>query len=318
MSGAHGNGFVEVGERCFVARYAAWDVNIGLVIGSGGAAVVDTRASAQQGRRILHDVRRVTGSTPVRWAVNTHVHFDHTFGNIAMEGVTIHAHENVSRRLAESARQVKALIEADPLPDREHPAITAEVLADVLATEIRLPDNVFSSVATIDLGDRLIELMHPGRGHTDSDLVVRVPDADVVFGGDLIEESAPPAFGPDSFPMEWAASLDLVVGLLTGRSTVVPGHGALVDKDFVQAQRADVADVSSLIRSLHSQGVEVDVALAAGGGSWPFPADHLETAVRRGYAQLDAAAPSHHSGAEPQTSHVHPPSGTTTLPLAND
>ena len=114
---------------------------------------------------------------------------------------------------------------------------------------------VFASVSTIDLGDRLVELMHPGRGHTDSDIVARVADADVVFGGDLIEESGPPSFGSDSFPLDWGSSLDLVVGLLTERTVVVPGHGKVVDKDFVETQRADVADVSTVIRSLFQQGV---------------------------------------------------------------
>ena len=142
---------------------------------------------------------------------------------------------------------------------------------------------------TIDLGDRQMELMHPGRGHTDGDIVARVPDADVVFGGDLVEESGPPSFGSDSFPLDWAGSLDLVVGLLTDRSVVVPWHGRPVDKDFVQAQRSDVADVSTLIRSLFAAGVAADEALAAGGVNWPYPAASLGVAVRRGYAQLTGA-----------------------------
>ena len=61
---------------------------------------------------------------------------------------------------------------------------------DVLATEIVLPDQTFSSARVLDLGDRLVELVYPGRGHTSGDIVVRVPDADVVLAGDLVEESA--------------------------------------------------------------------------------------------------------------------------------
>jgi glyoxylase-like metal-dependent hydrolase (beta-lactamase superfamily II) len=160
------------------------------------------------------------------------------------------------------------------------------VLHDVLTTELRGPDAVFSSVSTIDLGDRLVELMHPGLGHTDGDIVISVPDADVVFGGDLIEQSAPPGFGPDSFPLDWPGTLDLVVGLLTSGSVVVPGHGTTVDKAFVEAQRADVSDVAHVIRSLFTQGVPLGEVLEAGAGQWPYPADHLTDAVARGYAQL--------------------------------
>jgi glyoxylase-like metal-dependent hydrolase (beta-lactamase superfamily II) len=220
------------------------------------------------------------------------VHFDHTFGNAAMEGATIHAHENAARALAEHAADIRRQIEADPDPDPDpdQPAITAQVLDDVRTTEPRPPDVVFSSVRTIDLGDRLIELMHPGSGHTDGDLVARVADADVLFGGDLLEESGPPSFGTDSFPLDWAGSLDLVVGLLTDRTVVVPGHGAPVDRSFVQTQRAAIADVSNLIRGLHAQGVAAEQAVAAGGDDWPFPTTTIEGAVRRGYAQLSGAS----------------------------
>jgi glyoxylase-like metal-dependent hydrolase (beta-lactamase superfamily II) len=289
MDAVHGKGFVEVGDGCYVARYAAWDVSVGLVVGSSGAAVIDTRASAVQGREVLDDVRRLAPDSAVRWVVNTHVHFDHTFGNVSIAEASVHAHENAARGLVAHAADIKRRVEADREPDPEYPEITAAVLDDLLATQPRVPDAVFSSVQTIDLGDRLIELMHPGRGHTDGDIVARVPDADVVYAGDLLEESAPPSFGSDSFPLDWAGSLDLVVGLLTDRSVVVPGHGTPVDKDFVQAQRSDVADVSTLIRSLFAAGVRADEALAAGGSNWPYPAGHLEVAVRRAYAQLTGA-----------------------------
>ncbi|MBA2560664.1 MAG: MBL fold metallo-hydrolase [Propionibacteriales bacterium] len=286
MSDVSHQEFVEIADRCFVARYAEWDVSVGVVLGSSGLAVIDTRASARQGRQLHNDVRRFAPGCPLRWVINTHEHFDHTFGNVSMTGATIYAHENVSAGLKGSADRVKRLIETDRELDPDHPEITGQVLDDVLATGLRAPDVVFASVATIDLGDRLIELMHPGRGHTDGDVVARVPDADVVFGGDLVEQSGPPSFGPDSFPLDWPTSLDLVVGLLTDGSVVVPGHGATVDRQFVQAQRADVSDVSQLIRSLYQQGVALDDALAAGGDGWPYPAAHLATAVRRGYTHL--------------------------------
>jgi glyoxylase-like metal-dependent hydrolase (beta-lactamase superfamily II) len=290
MGAGRSEGFVEVADRCFVARYAAWDVSVGLVVGSSGACVIDTRATARQGRELVDDARRLVPESSVRWVVNTHVHFDHTFGNVSMGDARVYAHENAALRLAEHAADIKRQVVADPELDPAMPEITREVLDDLLATQLREPDATFSSVRTVDLGDRLLELIHPGRGHTDSDVVVRVADGDVVFAGDLIEESGPPAFGPDSFPLDWAGTLDLVVGLLTERTVVVPGHGARVDKGFVQAQRTDLAEVSNLVRALHSQGVGVDEAVAT-GDDWPFPAATVEAAVRRGYAQLTGGGP---------------------------
>ena len=101
-------------------------------------------------------------------------------------------------------------------------------------------DHTFSSVATIDLGDRAVELVHPGRGHTGGDLVVRIDDADVVLAGDLVEESGAPAYGDDCFPLDWPRSLDLALELIGQATVVVPGHGAPVDRDFVQEQRASI------------------------------------------------------------------------------
>lgn len=106
----------------------------------------------------------------------------------------------------------------------------------------------FSSALVLDLGDRQVELIHPGRGHTDGDLVVRVPDADVLLAGDLVEESGPPSVGEDAFPLEWPLTLDLVLGLLTPASVVVPGHGAAVDRDFVQQQAQDLATAAESVR----------------------------------------------------------------------
>lgn len=299
--------FREIADRVFIARYPQWDVTVGAVIGSDGILLIDTRASDQQGREMLDDVRRLAPDLPIRWVVNTHQHFDHTFGNIAMpKAASIHAHANAAAGLAASAARIKELVTRDDSTSPDAPEITIEVLAQVAATELRQPDRTFESVSTIDLGDRYVELVHPGRGHTDGDLVMRVPDADVIFAGDLVEQSGPPGFGVDCWPLEWADALDIVVGLLTEASVVVPGHGRSVDKQFVQAQREDVSTVGQLIRSLHSQGVPVGEALRS-SDAWPFPSQGLAAGVTRGYDQL---------GESPATTAAGPQAGTETLPLA--
>ena len=146
------------------------------------------------------------------------------------------------------------------------------------------PDTTFSSVTAVDLGDRAVELVHPGRGHTGGDLVVRLGDADVLLAGDLVEESGMPAYGDDSYPLEWPWSLDLVLELVGTDTVVVPGHGAPVGREFVQEQRSSIGIVAQTIRDLAERGIPMDQALAA--TEWPYPREHLGDAVRRGYAQL--------------------------------
>ena len=276
--------FTEVAHDVWVARYEWFDVNVSLVRGSAGLLVVDTHASAAAASAVLDDIRAL-GAGEVVAVVNTHEHFDHTFGNGAFRAaygaIPVHAHEVAAESTVAAGERIKAAYDdpdnvGDPHRD------------EVLATEIVPADTTFSSAVALDLGDRLVELVHPGRGHTGGDLVVRVPDSDVLLAGDLVEESqlrqGVPGFGADCFPMEWPLTLDIVLGLLTSGSVVVPGHGTTVDRDFVETQRNEIGIVGETIRDLSTRGVPVADALDA--AEWPYPRDYLADAVRRGYEHL--------------------------------
>ncbi len=273
--------FSEVADRVWVARYPWFDVNVCAVGGESGLVVVDTHASSAAAAQVLTDLKSL-GLGPVTAVINTHEHFDHTFGNAAFrteyDAVPIYAHEVAAEQTLAAGERIKREYAAGDDPRRE----------EILATDIVPAQTTFSSVSVIDLGDRVLELIHPGRAHTAGDLVVRVPDADVLLAGDLIEESAArhatPGFGSDCFPLEWPLALDIVLGL-TGQSTVVvPGHGAPVDREFVEIQRNNIGIVAETIRDLATRGVPVGQALES--AQWPFPAAELADAVRRGYEHL--------------------------------
>jgi glyoxylase-like metal-dependent hydrolase (beta-lactamase superfamily II) len=276
--------FTEVADRVWVARYEWFDVNVSVVAGSAGLLVVDTNASITAAEAVLTDLRRLSAA-PLIAAVNTHTHFDHTFGNavFAAEGAELVAHEAAAASLPAHAAAIRDRASADAGEDPRY--------AELVATEEVVPKRTFSSALTLDLGDRTVELIHPGRGHTDGDLVVRVPDGDVMLTGDLVEESAVrqgvPGFGSDCFPMDWPSTLDLVISLVTPATVVVPGHGAPVGRAFVQDQRASLGVVAETIRDLAGRGVPLDQALDA--ADWPYPREHLGDAVRRGYEQLPRA-----------------------------
>jgi hypothetical protein len=84
--------------------------------------------------------------------------------------------------------------------------------------------------------------------------------------------------------MDWPLSLDIVLGLTTQATVVVPGHGAPVDRGFVETQRNEVGIVAETIRDLAGRGVPLDQALDT--GEWPWPSERLGAAVARGYEQL--------------------------------
>jgi glyoxylase-like metal-dependent hydrolase (beta-lactamase superfamily II) len=271
--------FTEVADRVWVARYEWFDVNVSVVEGDEGLLMLDTNASPEVARGVLSDLRRLTGR-PIRWVVNSHVHFDHTFGNgvFAAEGAELICHESAAEELPAHAAGVR----------QEAAAADDPRAAALVEVEPVVPERTFSSAISLDLGNRLVELVHPGRGHTSGDLVVRVPDADLVLAGDLVEEStdrdAVPGFGDDCYPMEWPLTLDVVLGLTTSSSVIVPGHGSPVDREFMEDQRNAIGVVAETIRDLATRGVPVGQALDV--GSWPYPKEHLAAAVRRGYEHL--------------------------------
>lgn len=271
--------FTEIADRVWVARYPWFDVNVGLIAGDDGLVVIDTNASGPLGEETLAAVRRVS-TAPVLAAVNTHVHVDHVLGNAVFSaaGAELIAHESAAAALPGHVAEVRSEHRGDADPRYE----------DLIATEPVVPTRTFSSALTLDLGGRLLELVHPGRGHTAGDVVVRVPDADVLFAGDLVEESTAgsvsPGLGADCYPMDWPTSLDLVLTLVAPGTLVVPGHGRPVDLDFVWEQRAALGVVAETIRDLAGRGVPL--ADAAGSAEWPYPAEDMAEAVRRGYEQL--------------------------------
>lgn len=275
--------FTEVADRVWVARHDWYAVNVTLVAGDAGAVLVDTLASERAAAGLVARVRRLLGPrTPLRAVVDTHEHHDHVLGNAAVRdawpAAALVGHETAAARMPTSVpEQLDA--EAAATPDDPR-------LPEMRASRVVAPTTTFSGVHVLDLGDRHLELLHPGRGHTAGDLVVRVPDADVLVAGDLVETL--PAYGPDSHPLEWPGALELLLGLLSPASVVVPGHGAPTDRDAVAAQHDDVARVAATIGELAGRGVPASAALAT--GDWPYPLAALEHAVRRGYAHLPPGA----------------------------
>jgi glyoxylase-like metal-dependent hydrolase (beta-lactamase superfamily II) len=272
--------FVEIAAGVFVLRYPVLDVSVTLVLGDGAALVVDTLSTEAQAAELATAIRRVT---PAPWTlVNTHHHFDHCFGNAVLAGDTgcpIWAHEEAAAQLRDRAGKLQQeWYEQYAGQDLE--------LAEGLATaRVLAPNRTVHLESTVDVGGRPVVLRHFGRGHTAGDLVAHVPDADLLVGGDLIEESGPPHFG-DAYPVEWPETVAALLPLLTAQTRVVPGHGAVVDRDFVQEQHRQLAALAWLIREGHADGAAPQKLAAAS----PFDADTSRTAIRRGYAELDGRA----------------------------
>jgi glyoxylase-like metal-dependent hydrolase (beta-lactamase superfamily II) len=258
----------EVADQVFVRRYTDFNVNVGLVVGSDSAVVVDTRGSERQGRELWGEVRWITQCRLV--AANTHHHYDHAFGNIAFVPSDIWGHEQCAARLRGDSRTTQlALAAAMP-----------ELAQEFTDTSITPPNKTFRESVTLELGGRKVNLTHFGRGHTDNDIVVEVPDVHLILAGDLIEEGAPPSF-QDSYPMDWPGTLGRLLDVADG--PIVPGHGEVVDKSFIEGQLADLSALAQLARRVRFDGGSANDALPLA----PFPATAARVALRRAFAQLE-------------------------------
>jgi glyoxylase-like metal-dependent hydrolase (beta-lactamase superfamily II) len=273
------NRFTEVARDVYVLRYPVLDVNASLVVGDGAALLVDTLATDAQARELREAVRAVTPH-PLT-VVNTHHHFDHCFGNavLAAPDRPIWAHEEAARLLREEATRLRREWYAE-WADRE-----PDLAAGLAAVTVRPPDHTVHLEAAIEVGDRSVALRHLGRGHSAGDLVVHVADADVLIAGDLVEEGAPPSFG-DGYPLEWPETLFALLRLTSSTTVVIPGHGAVVDRDFVRAQHDELTELDWLIREGHACEIPADEVAARA----PFGPDTARVAIRRGYDELSGKA----------------------------
>jgi cyclase len=228
-----------------------WVNNAGAVVGGGEVLVVDTCATAQRTRRFLDALYSATAGAPVRLAVNTHQHGDHTYGNSLLPSTTVilgHAHMREGLR-------VDPII--DGCPPVWHP------VPDWGPVTRRLPDIAVDSALTVHIGDRQVQLLHPGGpAHTTGDLIAWLPDERVLFCGDLVFAGLTPLVFMGSVPgalaaVDWLASL--------GPDIVVPGHGPVLT------------------------GEDIPRVLEEHRGYYRFVLETAQSALARGLTPLQAA-----------------------------
>ncbi|CAN1487132.1 GloB Zn-dependent hydrolases, including glyoxylases [Mycobacteriaceae bacterium] len=231
-------GWEQLADRVYRCRLPFLDVTVGLVHGHRATLLIDCGTTLAEAGRIADDVRELTGAE-VTHLVMTHHHFDHILGSGGFPHAQTYATAPVAAALSIGIDAVRAYaLRYGTDPGDLDRAIAAA----------RVPDHVIENVdidlgdrsIDIDLGDRSVRVEHPGRGHTDHDLIVVVPTTGpgpVVFCGDLIEESADPAIDEGSDVAAWPESLNRVLAVGGEDARYVPGHGAVVDAGFVRRQR---------------------------------------------------------------------------------
>ncbi|MGW3628477.1 MBL fold metallo-hydrolase [Streptomyces sp. NPDC000880] len=221
-------GWEQLGDGVGRRRMPVWDATVGLIAGESGVLMYDTGSTLREGAELRTQAQALLGRRVTHIALS-HPHFDHVLGTAAFAGAEVYGAVGVADLMKREREEIRGS------------AVREGVAADDAAQAVDVlvvPHHMVCGEWTLELGGRQVLLANVGPGHSGHDLAVLVPGStEVVFCGDLVEESGEPQAGPDAIPSRWPAALDRLLSLGGEDAVYVPGHGAVVDAAFVRAQR---------------------------------------------------------------------------------
>ena len=289
----YARGLHSVGDRVW-----AWTLpdggygwsNAGLIAGDGGSLLVDTLFDLPLTREMLAAMRPITDGAPITDAVITHSNGDHTHGNQLLDGsVRIIAARGTAEEVAHGmAPEMLAMTQVADLGPVGTPYARERFGPfDFGGITLRNADQTFDHDLSVNVAGRQVKLLDLGPAHTAADTVVHVPDAGVLFAGDLLFIGCTPIVwaGPIA---NWVAACDTMIAL--DAPTVVPGHGPITDPDGIRAVRGYLVHVSEQAEAAYRQGLSF--AEAADNidlgeyGNW-LDAERVVVNVYQRYRELD-------------------------------
>lgn len=235
--------FAEIGPELY-AYTAQGDPNSGIIVGDDCCMVIDAQATPKMASDVIARVRRVTDK-PIKYVVLTHYHAVRVLGASAYDAQGIIA-SDLTLALIEERGQQDWESEYGRFPRLFRDAESIPGLT--------WPNLVFENEMSVFLGSREVKLYHLGAGHTAGDIVAWVPDAEVMYSGDLVEYHSACYCG-DAHLREWPATLDAIRN--ANPKALVPGRGdALTDRATV---REAIAMTRDFVGTLYTQA-ELSVA----------------------------------------------------------
>ena len=201
--------------------------NAGIVIGEDGVLVIDPFQNEALGNLLLSEVAKLT-NLPVKYVLNTHYHFDHTGGNKAIKAQEIAI---IGRGTIREDMLTKNQ-EFDPTP--------------------AVPNLIINDDSKIWLGDRVIELEEVAGHSGGTDVIAYIPDAQVLFAGDILFNQRFP-YVADGNILAWQATLNYLSDKYS-EATIIPGHGAIGDRDTLDTLKAYLNELELMARKWQELG----------------------------------------------------------------
>ena len=220
--------------------------NIGLTVGKDGAAIIDDQFADMVPK--IRAAVALLAERPVKFVINTHLHGDHTGGNDAFgaAGAVIIAHDNVRKRLGTD--------QVNPSTNQPIPARAREAL----------PVLTFADSATLHFNDEQLEFTHLPNAHTETDIVIRFRNANVVHMGDLFVGGFPFIDGNTGGTFDGLIKAhEKVLASIDDNTRVIRGHGPLGNKAELQAYHDMLVVVRDRIAKLVKAGKTQEEVVAA-------------------------------------------------------
>ena len=242
--------FVHQGKHLDVDDGYQGDIcNIGFIIGQKSVAVIDTGGSNSMGYALLSEIKKRT-DLPVKYVINTHVHLDHIYGNIAFkkEGVKFIGHENLTKAMK--------------LREGFYKELNLKYLNIPYEKSIQIPPNLLVKVTQpleIDLGDRLLKITAYPTAHTDNDITIEDYKTSTLWTGDLLFAERTPVVDGDIHGFINAIDSMSQVKF----NLLIPGHGTPTLKPNIAWNniRRYLVSLRDGIRAAIDEGLDLQMAI---------------------------------------------------------
>ncbi|HEY3948110.1 MBL fold metallo-hydrolase [Phenylobacterium sp.] len=252
--------------------------NIGIIVGSRAALVVDTGLGERNGAVALAEARKAAPGRAL-YLMSTHVHPEHDLGAGAFPPETkmIRSQAEVAEIAETGLSMAQRFSQMSPL--------NAELLK---GATFRKADIVFDKAYDLDLGGVSVRLIAVGPNHTAGDTVAWVPADKVLFAGDVAMKGQPAFASPHSSLAHWLGALDTLEALKP--AIVVPSHGPVGGPAFIGGYRTYLTAIRDRARALKAAGKSQEETVAAVSAELKdrYPdTGRMAGAIRAAYAEAN-------------------------------
>jgi glyoxylase-like metal-dependent hydrolase (beta-lactamase superfamily II) len=251
-----------------------------IIVNESDVVVIDSGGAPLSAANALRLIRSIT-SKPVSVLINTHWHGDHNMGNQvyreAFPALRIVSHEATQGHMAGETmsyvaglpaeldgyiKEFEAMAAKEPLSERRRLMLEDLRVAKREVEQVRVtpPDLTFTDKLTLHHGKREIQVLHLGKGNTDGDAVVWLPQQKILISGDLVVHPLP--YGIGSYPREWLATLAKLGELPF--ELLVPGHGEpQKDRAYIQQLSRTLASIREQVGAAVAKGLDLEATTKA-------------------------------------------------------